>query len=168
MKKKFVIIVIIILLLLITGYFYIRNKKSNIPQIPHCVTQLQLISGEVDMEEYKKALKEQSIDNVSLKIKKDTITKASATFILTDKNKVFCKYSNEYVIEVKKNGNWQIQVPINPISWDLLVTTLGTEVSEISIAWDKFYGELERGKYRLGIKCYTNKEEIVYAEFEIK
>lgn len=132
-------------------------------------TYEKLINGEIDINEYNKNLKSRSIDNVTLKVKEDTITKTGATFILTDKNKVFCDYGAEYRIEVYKDGKWQMQEPITDgFTWELFSMKPGSEVSELKKDWSKVYGELESGKYRLGISvCSSEACRFVYAEFSI-
>lgn len=146
-----------------------QTNNNNVITVPQSPTLEQLMSGEVDIEEYKEKLKKRSIDNVILQVKEDTITRTGATFILTDKNEVFCNYGDEYIIEVKKNGKWEKQETITDgFTWQAFSMSPGSEVSEVKKDWSRFYGELENGEYRLGISVYTNKDEYVYAEFSIK
>ena len=175
MKKILIGIAIIIILLSITVYIYLNNKyiengntKDNVFQIPRIYTQSQIINGEIDIEQYNEALKAQSIDNITLRVKEGTITRTGATFILTDKNKMACSCSDNYIIEVKKNGKWQIQNPITEIIWNAIIIKSSTEISEKKIEWSKFYGELANGEYRLGLKVISDKEGFVYATFTIK
>ena len=142
-------------------------EKKLVPQAP---TAEQLKNGEVDIKEYKENLKNRSIDNVTLKVKEDTITRTGATFILTDKNKAFCSYGAEYRIEVYKDGKWKMKKPITDgFTWEAISMRPGAEVSELKKDWSRFYGELPNGKYRIGISvCISETCGFVYAEFNIK
>lgn len=146
-----------------------EQTNNNVVTVPQSPTMEQLMSGKIDIEQYNENLKNRSIDNVTLKVKENTITRTGATFILTDNNEVFCNYGSEYIIEVKNNGKWEILETITAgVTWDLSSMRPSSKISEIRKDWSKIYGELENGEYRLGINVYTNKEEYVYAVFNIK
>ena len=186
MKKK-IFIVIVIILLLIIMYFYLKNKNTlsdnskkvdeqiiineqnkQHNEIPVSITE-QILSGKVDIDEYNENIKNRSINNVTMQVKENTLTRTGATFIIIDRNKVFCDYTPQYKIEVKKNGEWrELEANFDDFSWELVTYTFTKEVNEKNIDWSKLYGTLENGEYRIGIKIYTTKYEILYAELSIK
>lgn len=181
MKRKTILIIIITVILSLISYVYLNkhiNKDeidlnsivTNNTTVPRSPTLEQLVNGEVDIKKYYENVANRTIDNVTLKVKEDTITRTGATFILTDKNKAFCEYGSKYKIEVKKNGQWEMHSPItSTIIWDLSLGTPGTEISEVKKDWSKIYGNLKNGEYRLGISVYAHEdEEYVYAEFKIQ
>ena len=166
--------------IVITDQSNMKNEISsteNLPEnikavehklVPQAPTAEQIKNGEVDINEYKENLKNRSIDNVTLKVKEDTITRTGATFILTDKNKAFCGYGAEYRIEVYKNEKWEMQKPITDgFTWEAIAMIPGAEVSELKKDWSRVYGELDNGRYRIGISVYASDSGFVYAEFSI-
>lgn len=188
--KKILIMIISIIILSIIVYMYLNNRKvednklddnsiiifkqendNKIETVPQSPTQEQLMSGEIDMDEYYKNLENQSINNVTLEVKEETITRTGATFVLTDRNKVFCNYGSEYRIEVKKNGKWEMQKTITEgVTWNSGYSRPGAEISEVKKDWSKIYGKLKNGEYRIGLYVFTNtgNNGYVYAEFTIK
>lgn len=182
MKKKIFIVVLIVIIvtLSIIAYLYFKQKNTkkedeqlivveqNNNNIQVSITE-QLLNGEIDITEYNENLKNRSINNVTMKVKEDTLTPIGATFIIIDKNKVFCDYTPQYKIEIKKNGKWQeLEANFDDFSWELTTYTFTREVNEKKVDWSKLYGELKKGEYRIGIKIFTTEYEYLYAEFSIK
>lgn len=170
------IAIIIIIMMVFICYIYLnrnmnKNKmnNNNVELEQQTPTLEQLINGEVDINKYREALKKRTIENITIQVKENTITKTGATFIISDRNEVFCDYGSEYKIEVKKNGKWEMQKTItDDIIWESISFRPGKKVSEHKKDWSKVYGELQTGEYRLALKVYTNKYEYIYAEFSIK
>lgn len=109
------------------------------------------------------------IDNITLEVKKDTITKTGATFIITNKNNYSWSHSHKYVIQVKKFGLWINQpwiVDTYAVKASAPIEPIGT--SEIKQDWSKLYGELGKGQYRYGIATELQGNEYIFAEFTIE
>lgn len=116
-----------------------------------------------------------SLDKVSSSIKEGTLTKSGVTIIITDKNEKPYGYSKKwYLIEKKKDEEWE---KLN-LKKDMVISeeedtpTIYSDISEFSIDWTEYYGELEKGTYRIAKKTYiynSNDEGVyVYTEFKIK
>lgn len=188
MKKKVVISIIIVILILLLILVCVSKKDDNITKnevdqnaiaiseaknnnniVGNMSPTEKIMYGLMDSKEYIDNLNARSIDNVTIEVKKDSITTTGATFVVTDKNKEFCTYGDEYHIEVKKNGKWEIQMPVvDSILVEAYVAQPTKSVYEIKKDWSTIYGELENGEYRLALKMMANKEEYAYAEFTIE
>ncbi len=143
-KKKVIIITIttiIILFLAVIGYIYFDKLYPK-----SCV-----------------------INNITLEVKQNTVTKTGATFSITNKNDYRWSYSEKYVIQVKKFGIW-INVPwiVDVYSVNAGAPTIPSGTYEIKEDWSKLYGELDRGKYRYGIATRLQGNEYIFAEFTIE
>lgn len=187
MKKKVVISIIIVILILLLILVCVSKKDDNITKneldqnsivvfeakdnsniVQTMSPTEKIMYGLMDSKEYIDNLNARSIDNVTIEVKEDSITRTGATFVVTDKNKEFCTYGDEYHIEVKKNGKWEIQMPIvDSILVEAYVAQPTKSVYEIKKDWSKIYGELENGEYRFALKMQANKEEYAYTEFTI-
>lgn len=111
---------------------------------------------------------------ISLIVKKDTIAKDNATFILTNDTDEFIIYGSDYELEVFKDRKWHqfnVELDFNAIGYILNPH----EKKEIEINWENAYLNLKAGKYRL-IKSVTFESQTgenykgsfyVSAEFEI-
>lgn len=109
------------------------------------------------------------IDNITLKVKEDTVTQTGALFSITNKNDYWWSHSQKYVIQVKKFGIWVNQpwiVNTYAIKASASIVPVGTY--EMKIDWSKLYGKLDKGKYRYGIGVEHSGNEYVFAEFTIE
>lgn len=189
-KNKLIFIIVIIILLvvfLLMGYLIGKNNESRdyklvdgivteheqnyVENVTHPIDNTKNLNTVNDMEnmseeDYQKALKEKSINNVSIKVREETITKKGATFIITDKNKIHYLFGQYYRID-KRNGNkWEYLKPISDETiWELTAWTSIYDEYDYKVDWSKIYGELECGEYRI-MKEIDNME--IYAEFIIK
>lgn len=128
-----------------------------------------------DRYAYKYVNGEPSLEKVSTKIKEGTLTKSGANIIIDDENEKHYGYSNKWYSIEKKNGEeWEVlklkKEMVIPEEED--IPTIYTDISEFSIDWTEYYGELEKGTYRIAKKTYvydTDYESVyIYTEFEIK
>ncbi len=145
-----------------------QNYLENVTHHIDTTNNLNTVSNTENMseEEYQKALKQKSIDNVSIKIKEETITKKGATFSITDKNKIHYLFGKYYRIDKKNGDKWEYLKPIsNEIIWELTAWTSIYDEYDYRVDWSEIYGELESGEYRL-MKEIDDIE--IYAEFTIK
>lgn len=112
---------------------------------------------------------EQSVDNVSMYIKEDSLTPKGATIVIEDKNKKVYNYSDGYFIEVLKDDKW-IKLDEKEKYWnDFAYAPNENGILSMKLDWTKKYGTLENNKYRIG-KLIGNEQnqDNIYAEFEIK
>ena len=110
-------------------------------------------------------------DNVTMEIMSDTLTKTSATVVITDLSGSNYTYSKNYNIEKYEDEKWWV---IKPLIKNEITTTEGYSVDEnnsltMNLNWEKKYGELNKGRYRIVIKVYDNWPDGKYttAEFTI-
>ena len=142
MKKGLIIVLIIlvILVLISVAIFMILNRNmSN--------------KGKLD---------------ITMTIKKDTLTRRSATIVLESRSDYSCGES--YGIDKKENSEWKSIPPINRYPFNLLGLIPGKDGKiKCNLDWSERYGELENGEYRIVKTVSTSDGEIeLYAEFTIE
>ena len=110
-------------------------------------------------------------ENVNIEILNDTVTNTSVEILITDNNGDKFGWGKSYKIQMRENGEWN---DLNPIK-DLVFTDIAYNLDENNqlkqkINWERFYGKLERGTYRIVKPQWSNNEYIdLYSnEFEIK
>lgn len=111
--------------------------------------------------------------DVSLSVKKNTLTKTSATLILKNDRPVEIQYGEPYEIEIKENGKWhKINVEL-AFNLPAYILKAKSQV-EIKLDWENAYGKLASGDYRI-IKSFdiknvddTYEKFYITAEFTIK
>lgn len=153
-NKLIIIFVLIILSLCLIFYYYDNNDKN-------------------------KKESETKISDVVMTLKKGSLTKEGATFIITNNTDNIYSYGAAYHIEEYKNNKWSKVKLEQELSWNMIAYVLKPRSeAEININWSYGYGSLKKGKYRL-VKIFTKDDEEVkqstnndsyniYAEFEIK
>ena len=111
---------------------------------------------------------------VIMQLKENTLSSTGLTMILKNQSDLNIQYGNPYSIEIYQNGYWKTVELINDISFTLPAYGLNKgESKEISIDWERGYGKLSKGKYRI-VKDFSYEEDekyvsfIKYLEFEIK
>lgn len=137
---------------------------------------LEIIGCEVNKNEFDigKVSDVEIIEKgVSLSVKKNTLTKTSATLILKNDSAVEVQYGAPYEIEIKKDGKWhKINVELN-FNLPAYILKSNSQV-EIKLDWKNAYGKLASGDYRI-IKSFdiknvddTFEKFYIIAEFTIK
>lgn len=122
----------------------------------------------------KCSIKIDDLDGVSMTIKEGTLTKESATIIITDTSNRKNIYGTPYRIDKLENGFWkELEVVIKGnYGWN----SIGYYVDknnklELDINWKWLYGTLESGKYRI-VKDTSEQGEgtthYITAEFVIE
>lgn len=110
-------------------------------------------------------------ENVTIEILKDTITNTSVEILITDNNEDQYGWGKSYRIQNKENGKWNDLKTIQDLGFEEIVFKLD-ENNQLKqkINWERFYGELEKGTYRIVKPQWSNNEYIdLYSnEFEIK
>lgn len=117
--------------------------------------------------EIENEYKVENLDGISMIIKDGTLTKTSATIIITDTTNKDNTYGTYYRIDKFENNNWKVLDIIfkGNYAW----TSIGYLVDkdnklEMDINWKRLYGELDKGTYRI-VKEVNNKYFSV--EFQI-
>lgn len=118
-----------------------------------------------------------TLDNVKIEIKDNTLTKRSATVIITNKSDSRIAFGEDYRIDKKENQKWTKMKTVNK---NYITTTIINEIGrgekiEKNIDWSKLYGTLKKGQFRLVKEIYGEKEidgitigEYIAVEFTIK
>ena len=160
-KRKIFYISIIAIVIICISIFIIINQASN--KIENKTT------NNLDNNVIENIETEQSVDNVSMYIKEDSLMPKGATIVIEDKNNQFYTYSDGYFIEVLKDDKW-IKLDEKEKYWnDFAYAPNENGILSMKLDWTKKYGTLENNKYRIG-KLIGNEQnqDNIYAEFEIK
>ena len=160
-KRRMLYIGIVVIVIICISIFIIINQASN--KIENKTT------NNLDNNVIEKKENEQSVENVSMYVKKDSITPKGAIIVIEDKNNQFYTYSDGYFIEVLKDDKW-IKLDEKEKHWnDFAYAPNEDGILSMKLDWTKKYGTLENNKYRIG-KLIGNEQnqDNIYAEFEIK
>ena len=160
-KRKIFYISIIAIVIICISIFIIINQASN--KIENKTT------NNLDNNVIENIENEQSVDNVSMYVKKDSITPKGAIIVIEDKNSQFFTYSDGYFIEVLKDDQW-IKLNETEKFWnDFVYVPVENGILSMQLDWTKKYGALENNKYRIGMIIGNEQiQDNIYAEFEIK
>ena len=92
------------------------------------------------------------LDGVSMSIKDGTLTNVGATVVITDTSNRENIYGDEYRIDKKEDGKWEM-LPIifeGNYAWNDIGYSAGEDNKlELDINWEWLYGKLESGEYRI-------------------
>lgn len=104
-------------------------------------------------------IEQKQATDVSMKIKEGTLTKTSATFVITDKRDLSRAWRIDYYTIEKKNetGAWEKLQEKGKPSIALKMEKVQSEVSEKTIDWTEKYGALPAGTYRLVMEDGNSK-----------
>ena len=105
-------------------------------------------------------------DVVSLSIKEGTLTNNSVTAILKNSSNNTIIYDDTYELEIKKDGSWykiDVELLFNEPIWNL---DSGAS-KELEFNWEKSYGDLDIGTYRIIKAISLEKTDAVYEEFYV-
>lgn len=128
-KKRFLIVVICIILFVVIVLLFDKNNNY-------------LNEG--------KYVKENLAENVTMEIMDGTLTNTGAKVIITDVSNNDNTYGKDYSIEKYENNKW---VELKKLENNVVTTMEGYKVNEVN--WEKIYGSLTSGRYRL-IKTVRN------------
>jgi len=112
-----------------------------------------------------------SPENVTIKVIEDTISRDSASILITDNNEDKYGWGEEFGVQEKVNGEWK---DLDYISDNLSWIAIAYELNEDNQLTQKlnikeYYGELSNGIYRIVKQVYDNGYVSIYSdEFEIK
>lgn len=110
------------------------------------------------------------IENVSMTIKEGTLNDTGVTIVITDTNTDKHTFDEEYRIDKKVNDEWQEVNRIdNNFAFEDLAWIAGDDDTITNnVNWEKLYGKLEPGKYRMVKKVDGKMFSAIQVEFEIK
>ena len=110
------------------------------------------------------------IENVTMTIKEGTLTNTGATVVITDTNTNKHTFDSKYRIDKKVNDGWVEAKRIdNNFAFKDLAWVAGDDNTITNnLNWEKLYGELERGQYRIVKKVDGKMFCAIQVEFEIK
>lgn len=110
-------------------------------------------------------------ENVTIEVLENTITNKAAEILITDNNKNQYGWGVEFRVQQKIDGKWK---ELNYISDDLAWIEIAYELDKnnqvkMKVDFEKYYGILKRGIYRIVKPVYDNGYIDLYSnEFEIK
>ena len=111
------------------------------------------------------------IDGVTMTIKKDTLTRTGATIIITDVSGKSNIYGADYRIDKKENSSWTPLKSLDGREWTQFKwNAIGYTVDknnklEMDINWEKLYGKLEDGEYRIVKSTDEYLKDILYIKY---
>lgn len=110
-------------------------------------------------------------ENVTIEVLENTITNKAAEILITDNNKNQYGWGVEFRVQQKIDGKWK---ELDYISDDLSWIEIAYELDKnnqvkMKVDFEKYYGILKRGIYRIVKPVYDNGYIDLYSnEFEIK
>lgn len=119
-----------------------------------------------------------TIDEITVTIKDDSLTKTSMIVHIEEKDIKRVVYGESFIIEKKENNKWK---EVKKINTNYAFNSMAyyanyNGVLEMYQDWSKIYGELDKGKYRLVKDVFyesdtpiTDEDKYyIYVEFDIK
>ncbi len=113
------------------------------------------------------------IEGVLMRIKKDTLTRTSATIIIYDYTLEEHIYGQAYRIDKKENEKWTSLKTLDGKEWtEVNWNLIGYHVDEhdrleLNIDWKDMYGALPNGEYRI-VKDTSKQGETKRYEFSVE
>ncbi len=102
-----------------------------------------------------------------MEIKEGTLTKTTATILITDNNEDPYSYGEWYRIDKKVNGEWKELDTINGNSVpEIALPMLEYGKVERNLDWSEIYGQLDKGEYRI-VKRPVGVSDEFWVEFTI-
>lgn len=133
-------------------------------------------SDRKEVNKWQQTTEPQIIEGVSMIIKDGTLTKSSATVIITDTVKdEEHTYGDSFAIQKKRSNEWiDLDTIIDNYGFNMIGYGVNEDnILEMEVKWDWLYGELEKGEYRLIKNFAVNKNDSylgskkIYVEFTI-
>ena len=104
-------------------------------------------------------------EDITMEIKKGTLTKTGATIVITDLSGKNNTFSKEFRVDQKRGGKWYTLKDKSKNEVDVMPGQEENKKLEQELNWEKNYGTLSDGYYRI-VKEINNKDIVV--EFEIE
>lgn len=110
-------------------------------------------------------------ENITMKIKEGSLTNTGATIIITDLSgdENVDLINRKFKIDYKKNDKWyrlesKIKNEVTVMTTDNVMENGGNTYTQ-EINWERYYGKLDKGHYRIVKEVKTNL--YIAAEFDI-
>lgn len=113
------------------------------------------------------------IEGVLMRIKKDTLTRTSATIVIYDYTNENNIYGNAFRIDKKENGKWISLKTLDgkewtEVNWNLPAYYVDEhDRLEMDIGWKDLYGALPNGEYRI-VKDTSKQGETKHYDFSVE
>lgn len=166
MNRVLYIIIIILCIVIVAILCVLMHKVNN--------TSLEVDKFKMQQESsdnYKQ--NNRTLEKVSLYVEEETISNTSITLIITDTNVIPYNWDGSYKLQKKSENTWVYIEPLHDLTSETLAYKLDENYQcKQQINWTYYYGELNKGKYRI-VKLiydnYNNSHIDVYSnEFDIK
>ena len=128
-------------------------------------------------DEIDKDGSEYSIDDLSIRIKEDSLTNKSLILIIKDATGDKYVFGEEFYIEQKKNGEWsRVRDVHDNYGFNAIAYHAYTKDLELKQDWEYMYGSLDKGLYRLVKRVFKASDipvteedhQLISVDFEIK
>ena len=108
-------------------------------------------------------------EKVTIEVLSDSVSQNGLTIVITDKNEHPYGWGKSYKIQQKSGDEWKDLIPITEMYFEEIAYVLDENGQyKQNIDWSKFYGELEKGIYRVVKDTYDKGYVYFYSnEFEI-
>lgn len=160
-----------------TSIIYSNNTVANYTSENISSEEVQNVSHTIDPNERPNLIEEDlkaedayfDENGVQIAINKDSISNTGVEIIITNTGGNPGGWGESYSIEKKENNSWTKVMPISEVYF----TAIGLESPyyylKDKINWEKFYGKLSPGIYRIVKDRYSSGYKYYYSdEFEIK
>lgn len=163
--KKSILIILIILISIGTVCIIIKKNKDN-EIVSHIPTE-NVIPDVWEPFTDDNNPDEWNINNVSMVVKPNTLSKTEVTVIITDNNNIPSAYGEQFSIEKKEDNQWKsLKQKWNAPGFnEIALVPRKDRTVEMKINIEANYGKLEKGIYRI-VKDVKNNQ-CLYCEIEI-
>lgn len=146
-----------------------NNSITPISTLPHVPDESNMISKNSTTTPDNKEKTKPSIENITIEVLPNTITKESVTILITDNNENKYSWGEPYKVQKKTSEGWKTLPSVSDMLTWTMVAYIPDENNQIKqkLNIKACYGELSEGTYRI-VKNNGNSEEIYSNEFEIK
>ncbi|MBE5820500.1 MAG: hypothetical protein E7310_06805 [Clostridiales bacterium] len=148
-----------------------RDKYSSNTTEPYIPDGMDIADENEDKTPAIEKEYNRNLGNVTIEVLKDTITNKSVEILITDNNQDHYGWGVDFKIQKKVDGKWQnLKFIDDNLSWIDIAYTLNKDNQlKQKLNIEKYYGQLDKGIYRVGKSVYDKGYIDIYSdEFEIK
>lgn len=153
-------------------------NKTNTLNTNTIVSSKPYVPDEIEVadENYSSDIKASDIEsnrspeNVTIDVISDSVTREKANILITDNNIQKYSYGDSFRLQKKENNEWKEIEPVNPLNFISIAHNIN-DLNQLTleINYEKYYGVLEDGIYRIVKSVYDNGYIDLFSnEFEIK
>lgn len=91
------------------------------------------------------------LDGIHMEAIEETVTPTGLTLLLENETEIEFTYGQEHVLEINLDGDW-FEVPLIVEAYayeDIGYILPGNESAELVVDWERLYGTLDPGEYRI-------------------